>query len=223
MALLKALGGLGLKSIFVFSKPLEAKSRWWLLNTTGLWIDVIWHKYISPSSIMDWIRPPWRVGREIYCIWKEVMDALDVIRPGLAWNIGKGFRIGWDSWIGSGMDHILPPDLVDCLEQDDVLFISQVGNPLESTIHHQGWKSGESLGLDVDQGRIWDNYLGALRRAHIQLSYTKDSLVWMLSADWIYRPKEGYIALCMDRFVIDPKWWWQGIWKLHCPTKSKLL
>ena len=98
-----------------------------------------------------------------------------------------------------------------------------MGNPLESTIHHQGWKSSESLGLDVDQGRIWDNYLGSLRREHIHLSDTKDSLVWMLSADGIYKPKEGYIALCTDRFAIDLKWWWRGIWKVHCPAKSKLL
>ena len=55
-----------------------------------------------------------------------MLDALDVIRLGLAWNIGKGdcFHIGRDPWPSSGVEHIFPPDLVDCLEQADFLFLS---------------------------------------------------------------------------------------------------
>lgn len=186
---------------------------------------MVWHKYIAPSSITEWIRYPWWGDKEISYIWKAVLDALDVIRSGLAWDIGKGdrFCIGRDPWPGSGEEHILPPTLVDRLEQSNVLFLSQVGNPLGSTICYQGWKSGDSLGLDEEHFRVWDIYLGALRRAHIRLSYFEGTLVWDLSADGIYRPKEGYIALCADRFSIDPKSRWWGLWKLHCAMKEKFL
>lgn len=98
-----------------------------------------------------------------------------------------------------------------------------MGNPLGSTIHHLGWMSGDTLGFDEEQCRVWDIYLGSLRKAHILLSDSEDSLVWALSSEGFYRPKEGYIALCAERFDIDPKWWWQSIWKLHYPTKTKLL
>lgn len=220
-ALLKALGSWGLKNIFVFSKALAAKSGWHLISMNSLWTDVIWHKYIASSSIMDWIQSSSQGGREISYIWKTVLDALDVIRLGLTWNTGRGdhFRIGWDLWPGCGVDHILPPALVDCLEQAYVLFLSQVGNPWMLTIHQQGCMSGDALGLDVDLCRIWDNYLGALWREQIWISDTEDSLVWMLSTNGIYRTKEGCIALCADRFVIDPKWWWRGLWKLQYPAK----
>lgn len=74
---------------------------------------------------MDWICSPWRGGREISYIWKAVLDALDVIRMGMACDIGRGdhFRIERDSWPGCGMDFILPPTLLVVLDHAGILFL----------------------------------------------------------------------------------------------------
>ena len=61
---------------------------------------MVWHKYITPMSLIDWIRNPvWRVGG-ISGIWKVVLDSLDIICGGLVWKIGNGnaFRLGMDLW-----------------------------------------------------------------------------------------------------------------------------
>jgi hypothetical protein len=42
----KALGGWGLKNIFLFSKALVAKSTWRLISTSSLWTSVVTQKYI---------------------------------------------------------------------------------------------------------------------------------------------------------------------------------
>jgi hypothetical protein len=54
----KALGGWGLKNIFLFSKALAAKCSWRLINTQNLWTNVVYQKYVAPLSILEWIRNP---------------------------------------------------------------------------------------------------------------------------------------------------------------------
>lgn len=76
-------------------------------------------------------------------------------------------RIGQDPWPGCGNDHILPPELVECLDQSNVQYLSYVGDHEAFTIHSQGWKSGIFLGLDEYHTRVWDIYIRALRRSHI--------------------------------------------------------
>ena len=126
----------------MFSKALETKAEGRLINSSHLWMEVVWHKYIAPISISEWIRNPFRGGREILSIWEAVLNSLEVIRSGLAWKVGNGnkVRIGWDPWLGCRNDHIQPLELVECLEQSNVLYLSQVGDHEASTIHSQGWK-----------------------------------------------------------------------------------
>lgn len=49
----KALGGWGLKNIFLFSKALAVKVPWYLIFTHNLWTEVVQHKYITPRSIFE--------------------------------------------------------------------------------------------------------------------------------------------------------------------------
>ena len=83
IALPKYLGGWGLKNIYNFSKALAMKVGWNFISTTRLWNEVVWNKYISPSSLIDWIRAPvWR-DLGISVIWKVVLASLDVICFGM--------------------------------------------------------------------------------------------------------------------------------------------
>jgi hypothetical protein len=54
----KALGGWGLKNIFLFSKALAAKSVWRLISTKNLWTKVVLLKYVAPLSLLEWLRRP---------------------------------------------------------------------------------------------------------------------------------------------------------------------
>lgn len=110
IALPKYLGGWGLKNIFQFSKDLAAKVGWCLLSTTSLWTGLVWHKYIAPTSLFDWIRAPKRRESGMLVIWKAVLASLDVIRLGLVWKVGNGrsVHIGIDPWLGCNFNHIFP-------------------------------------------------------------------------------------------------------------------
>jgi len=90
IALPESLGGWGLKNIFQFSKALVEKVGWRLLSTTSLWIEVVWHKYIAPTSLFDWIKALGRRESGIFVIWKAILASLDVIKFGLAWKVGNG-------------------------------------------------------------------------------------------------------------------------------------
>jgi hypothetical protein len=54
----KTSGGWGLKNPFLFSKALVAKNVWRLFRGKGLWVQVIRAKYISQTTIEDWVRNP---------------------------------------------------------------------------------------------------------------------------------------------------------------------
>jgi len=105
----KALGGWGLKNIFLFSKALAAKCGWRLLKSDSLWKQVVTQKYIRPRSLEEWIRLPTRSHQGASVIWKVVVSSFHVIRDGLAWSVGNGQRVktGEDPWVGCDQQHLL--------------------------------------------------------------------------------------------------------------------
>jgi hypothetical protein len=71
----KALGGWGLKNIFIFSKALVEKCGWRLLKTSSLWTKVVVQKYIEPDSLEAWIRNPQKMLKGASVIWKAVINS----------------------------------------------------------------------------------------------------------------------------------------------------
>ena len=105
----KALGGWGLKNIFHFSIDLVAKCGWRLISTTSPWTEVIAQKYISPSSMIEWIRNPQKSYRGGSVLWKAIIKSFSLIGDNLAWRVGNGalVRMGsgggerfgrWGAW-----------------------------------------------------------------------------------------------------------------------------
>ena len=109
IAVPKSLGGWGLKNVFIFSKALAAKGVWRLLTTNSLWKEVVEQKYISPRSIVDWVRTPTKKISNASIIWKATVISFDLIGNGLAWRVGNGnnVRRGMDLWPGSRGRHLL--------------------------------------------------------------------------------------------------------------------
>ena len=202
IALPQSLGGWGLKNIFLFSRALVAKYGWCLIRSSSLWTEVVWHKYIAPTPLTEWVRNS--IGRAggISTIWKAVLDSMDIIYGGLAWKIGNNnrFRIGIHPWPGSNRNHILSNALVECLDLDNLRFLLDVRDEGSTSFFSKVWKMGLMLGLSVDHSREWDLFVEALQKVHIRLS-EEDRLVWDKSSDGKYNPKAGYSIICTDPFI----------------------
>ena len=224
IAIPKALGGWGLKDIFLFSKALAGKVAWRLISSTSLWTRVIIEKYIAPMSVMDWIRWDSKHARGGSIIWKALIKAFEVIRNGLAWRVGNGqqFIIGKDPWAGCGMSHLLSDPLKNFLQREGLTFLSQVADQASTTFWNQGWMSGIDIGVQGNLAEEWDRYTQALRVANIRLVQRNDSLVWDHHPSGIYSPKAGYSKLTRDMAGLEEEWWWKQLWKLQCPLKCKI-
>ena len=220
----KALGGWGLKNVFLFSKALVGKVVWRLISTTSLWTTVIHKKYIAPLTLLDWIRIDNKRRSGVSIIWKAIVQSFDLIGKGLAWSIGNGrkFLVGRVPWAGGDRYHLLLEELYATLEHRIYTFLYQVADPNTTSIWNQGWVDGGGLGLSGDLQMEWDAYIRALKLAHIRLTTREDGLVWDSHPSGHYTPKAGYIKLTYDRVPGIQFWWWRQIWKFKCPSKSKL-
>ena len=49
----KSMGGWGLKVPALFAKALTAKSVWNIIHGSGLWVQIVTHKYIWPFTLLD--------------------------------------------------------------------------------------------------------------------------------------------------------------------------
>ena len=74
-------------------------------------------KYISPLSILDWIRVDVKKRKGISICWKAILWSFDLIGQSLVWRIGARtkVRIGIDPWLGCKWRHILPDAMIDKL------------------------------------------------------------------------------------------------------------
>jgi len=156
----KALGGWGLKNIFLFSKALAAKVGWRLISTTSLWTTVIYQKYIAPLSMIDWIRLDRKIYSGVSIIWKAIVRAFDLVGDNLAWRVGNGhkFLLGRDVWVG-GDQVVLSEELCAALSHRGCTFLYQVADPVASTFWNQGWLGGAHMGLVGNLLIEWDSYL----------------------------------------------------------------
>lgn len=131
----KALGGWGLKNIFLFSKALAAKCGWKLLKTSSLWTRVVFQKYIAPKSLEDLIRNPNKSKKGESVIWK-VTNYFLIIGEGLAWRIENGnqVRLGTDPWSSCERQHILPDHFINHLRLRGFITLNQLAEPRNSTL-----------------------------------------------------------------------------------------
>ena len=175
----KALGGWGLKNIFLFSKAPVAKGGWWLINTFSLWTKVIIQKYIAPVPLKAWLRSQQKTKKRASVIWKSILNDFPLIENGLAWKIGNGnrFRLGTDPWLRSGINHLLTEQLIQSVHSRDILFLSSLAYPSRSTLWSQGWKDPYSLGLREEEKRELEKIIHWLKLAQIRLSDIEDELI----------------------------------------------
>jgi hypothetical protein len=162
----KALGGWGIKNIFMFSKALAAKCKWRLIEGKGLWAHIIKDKYIPHDTIVDWIREPEKCSQNGSIIWKAILQDFPLIGRWLIWCIGDGSQvlIGKDPWIGSQNNHLLPASLIQWLNRDGFFFLNHIMRR-DFTTGHTHWLSSRDLDLDGEHIPLWDSYIISLQNS----------------------------------------------------------
>lgn len=102
---------------------------------------MIIQKYITPVSLIDWIRHPQKYHRGGSIFWKAIIKSFNLIEDHIAWNVGDGssVRIGLDPWPGSGHQHILPQEIRDSLADRGLFHLHQVADPGHTTFWRQAW------------------------------------------------------------------------------------
>lgn len=199
IAVPKALGGWGLKNIFLFAKALGAKVSWRLIHTQSLWTRVVYHKYIAPLTLLEWIRLGNKSRANCSVVWKAVVQHFSLVGSGLVWRIGNGrlIRIGLDPWVGCRGGHVLSVELRTFLAARGCHFLADIEDPGSSTLWHQGWISAQRLEISDELQGAWEDFLRILRLTNIRLTNRVDELIWdhhpsgILTKKWIYPAECG--------------------------------
>jgi hypothetical protein len=220
----KAMGGWGLKNIFLFSKALVAKGGWRIINSSSLWTKVIIQKYIEPVPLEFWIRSQQKSKKGASVIWKAILNAFPLIENGLAWKLGNGhrFRLGKDPWPGSEGKHILSEQLIQHLHSLGFTHLNTLADPNRSTLWSQGWTDPNRLGLSEEEKLELESYIYSLKSSQIRLTDNEDELIWDPTPSGIYSPKLGYLKYNSDLGLREPVWWWRKLWKVKSLTKTRL-
>ena len=86
-----------------FSYALRLKIFWRGLIGNTLWSSILYGKYIK-MNLVDWVRIPNKMSRNISPIWKGFLKNYLLIGMNLTWKVGNGMNVivGIDPTIGLG-------------------------------------------------------------------------------------------------------------------------
>ena len=152
------------------------------------------------------------------------MKYFSIIESNLTWDVGNGekLQVGRDPWMGSEQQHVIPMEVINALALRGISTLNQLAEERPEDPWIQHWKSAELLGLGEQEMFFYENYIRGIQMSHIQLSEQEDDLIWELDLGGVYTPKAGYLILSAEVGVREKVWWWKYLWKLKCPSKTRL-
>lgn len=112
-------------------------------------------------------------------MWKYLVKSFEVISDCLARKVGNGkqMRLGMDPQLASGLNHLLPIEVREALEDQGISHLSHVVDPDRTNLWHQAWKTSQSLNLNGDMSIMWGHYIEALLSSHIPITNREDELI----------------------------------------------
>jgi hypothetical protein len=133
-------------------------------------------------------------------------------------------RVGEDPWEGLEGNHIFSVELISTINNKGIFSLWDV-KPLG--MDRVGRSNGVLTSLLGLEGRIveeWIRYIGILRSNFIKLRDEEDNnMVWSENErNGEYTTKIGYQAQVEQAFIGERIWWWEKVWKMHAPPKSKI-
>jgi len=117
VALLKDMGGRGIKDISLFAKALSAKCVWRLIKFDGFWSQGMKKKYIEPDYVEDWIRSPTKSHQNASIVSKYMILSFPLVGRWLIWKVDGGNKVilGGDPWVGCMVSYRMYENLVQIL------------------------------------------------------------------------------------------------------------
>ena len=214
----KAERGMGFKDLRAFNLALLAKQGWRLTqNIESLAHRVLKARYFPESNFLEA-----QIGKKPSYTWRSLMAAKEVLRRGLRWNIGNGWRtkIWADRWIPTPNSFMVESPRPQ----------NFVGELVETLLDHElgGWNIStvKSVFLSYEAEVILS--------IPISPSFPEDALIWawMKKGDFSVKCayQVAYKWLAKDRGrgaggeESNPrkkKEFWKVIWDLNCPSKVK--
>jgi hypothetical protein len=93
-------------------------------------------KYITPLSVVDWIRHRNKVASSASTQWRTLSLSFPMIGKALAWKVGNGMqvRIGSDAIVGFGESIFLEEDLIYSLRMKGLCTLDRIANVEVNTI-----------------------------------------------------------------------------------------
>ena len=142
-----------MKNPALFAKSLVAKNVWNLINGTGLWVQIAIKKYITPLTLLDWIRVSVKKKKGIFICWKAVLWSFDLIGQSLVWKVGTGVEvcIGIDPWLGYKWRHSLPVSMIVKLHNEGYFVLRDIACMGIALLQEQGWLNADLLGFDEQE------------------------------------------------------------------------
>lgn len=127
IALLKALGGWGLKNKFHFSSTLAIKCGSRLITNENIWNQVVKGKYIAPLSLEDWLRNLFKSRVNISIVWRVVLNFFDIVNNQFMWRLGdeRHIIIDIDPWEDNKDIFILYKQVFNWLKDFEIISISR--------------------------------------------------------------------------------------------------
>lgn len=152
----KHYGGWGLRNTFHFSKALAANSLWRVLTTPSIGHSIIKDKYLPHLSVSSWLNTNTDIPRVTSYFWKTLLKAKFWIVRRLCWQLGSGhsIRIGCDRILGSGINSILPPQMIAHLHERNLWYLYQARDRTTASSFPERWISSDSLGLCAEHATL---------------------------------------------------------------------
>lgn len=131
----KKCGGQGIKDLNMYAIALGAKLGQKIIILDILWKEVVYHKYIYPLTVMEWVRRLNRGKTGSSIIQKDIIHSISVMKRGLACHIRTGelAHLGIGAWQECGNTHILPLELRQTLALVDITQLSQISDGRNTT------------------------------------------------------------------------------------------
>lgn len=212
MAVPKARGGLGFRSMKEFNTAMLAKQGWRLLQEKpSLAYNLLKSKYFPRCNFMEAsIGPNGRPSPT----WRSIMSAQELLRSGCRKIVGEGGTIDiWgDQWLPNEPYKVTTPKPSGCE-------VNKVSELIDW--NYRNWKL-DLLGELFNEDEIFQ-----IMSIPIRGRWRRDSWAWKHNSKGTYTVKSGYHTAMAEHLIPEnspsDEELWKLLWKIEAPEKVRIL
>ena len=99
--------------------------------------------------------------------------------------------------------------IVGNLQDQGIIFLHQIADPLHSIAFQQAWKTTNDIGICLEADLlVWNNFIQQLHRSRVRLVNREDKFIWARNSNGgKYTPCIGYQVIREEVGFLEDKWW----------------